>query len=519
MAEIEITSIDINDQEAVARAAKALRDREPNPRIEFLKLTKEDIGNQAGWKCCYFGCLIETTCAADKDDGTIGSAKTGVAAHIYAARRGGPRWNENLTKEQIAHSDNGVWMCAYHGDVIDVFEKEHPPEALCKMRDIRRFGQKMTILDVRVGRFVKRNGVEWLDDIVRKHWPELDPAKIAQDIVILDEIFERQNSLASVSLGAPPPSLLLNTLANAVKTALAQTTAPALQIDLTAILAEREARERSEQIARALDQEQRRRIAQIVMAWAKHLQLNSFLGRSYLFECDVLIGARNPATGEVGDARIWAEASSKVVHTYSVEEGEHLSVSLTHTYNDANNLDWRLDVELDGAGCKVTSTLQITSHVGIPKQYRNVDWHSLEQYAAVLTKLVEGWEPVGYVGLKTESLDPKVSYHASPFEIKAQYALCELKECLKRYKKLEYSHELALEHGLTFIPTHDYFCDELRCEAIRDALEEMAESSNYIPYWYMSLSKPLARVALREIRLSINNFIMTFVSHPISQQI
>jgi hypothetical protein len=46
------------------------------------------------------------------------AAKLGEAAHIRAARPG-PRYDENMTDEQRAHPDNGIWLCASCHTLID----------------------------------------------------------------------------------------------------------------------------------------------------------------------------------------------------------------------------------------------------------------------------------------------------------------------------------------------------------------------------------------------------------------
>ena len=55
--------------------------------------------------------------------------KLGEAAHICAAREGEARWDENLSPEQRAAPENGIWLCANCHTMIDkidgdVFRKE-----------------------------------------------------------------------------------------------------------------------------------------------------------------------------------------------------------------------------------------------------------------------------------------------------------------------------------------------------------------------------------------------------------
>ena len=43
----------------------------------------------------------------------------GVVAHITAAAKGGPRYDANLTSEQRAASDNGIFLCSTCSVMID----------------------------------------------------------------------------------------------------------------------------------------------------------------------------------------------------------------------------------------------------------------------------------------------------------------------------------------------------------------------------------------------------------------
>jgi hypothetical protein len=48
-----------------------------------------------------------------------GSINMGKACHIYSAAPGGPRGRGDRDEEYIRSAANGLWCCAYHGDLID----------------------------------------------------------------------------------------------------------------------------------------------------------------------------------------------------------------------------------------------------------------------------------------------------------------------------------------------------------------------------------------------------------------
>jgi hypothetical protein len=53
-----------------------------------------------------------------------------MAAHICAAARGGPRYEENQTQEQRKSADNGIWMCRLHGAAVDAKDSKYTRELL-----------------------------------------------------------------------------------------------------------------------------------------------------------------------------------------------------------------------------------------------------------------------------------------------------------------------------------------------------------------------------------------------------
>ncbi|HFU4536168.1 TPA: hypothetical protein ACGPBQ_002737 [Yersinia enterocolitica] len=86
-------------------------------RDDFSPKTKQILSDRVGGRCSYPGCGQVTTGPNLHDPAK--KVNTGVAAHITAAAKGGPRFDENLTSEQRSAIENGVWMCEHHGRLID----------------------------------------------------------------------------------------------------------------------------------------------------------------------------------------------------------------------------------------------------------------------------------------------------------------------------------------------------------------------------------------------------------------
>ena len=85
-------------------------------RDNFTKATRDQIGKQAGWHCSRPGCRRLTVGSNSAGDGEI---NIGVAAHICAAARGGPRYDPDMSSEERKSVSNGIWLCETHARLVD----------------------------------------------------------------------------------------------------------------------------------------------------------------------------------------------------------------------------------------------------------------------------------------------------------------------------------------------------------------------------------------------------------------
>lgn len=102
-----------------------------NNRDEFTEKTKLQIAKRAGWLCSDPSCCRSTI--GSNSDGN-GEINLGTAAHICAAAPGGPRYDENMTREQRISPDNGIWMCRLHGTAVDAKDSKFTVELLHKWK-------------------------------------------------------------------------------------------------------------------------------------------------------------------------------------------------------------------------------------------------------------------------------------------------------------------------------------------------------------------------------------------------
>jgi hypothetical protein len=90
---------------------------EDDGRDEFSLSTRDLLAKRSGYICAYPGCKRMTV--AGSDDRKSSLTMTGVAAHITAASKKGPRYDPNMSPEERSSETNGIWTCQIHGKFID----------------------------------------------------------------------------------------------------------------------------------------------------------------------------------------------------------------------------------------------------------------------------------------------------------------------------------------------------------------------------------------------------------------
>ncbi len=122
-------------------------------RDEFLPQTKRALALRASYLCSFPGCQRPTSGPSDESPEAV--SMTGKAAHIHAAAPGGRRYIASMTSEERADISNGIWLCAFHADLIDKDEvtytadllraMKHEHEANCdrRHRDALQSGQSL----------------------------------------------------------------------------------------------------------------------------------------------------------------------------------------------------------------------------------------------------------------------------------------------------------------------------------------------------------------------------------------
>lgn len=104
---------------------------EEEGRDDFSPATRDLLAKRSGYICAYPGCKRMTV--AGSDDRKSGLTMTGVAAHITAASKRGPRYDSDMSSDERASETNGIWTCQIHGKFID----DNPSK--CSIDKLRRW--------------------------------------------------------------------------------------------------------------------------------------------------------------------------------------------------------------------------------------------------------------------------------------------------------------------------------------------------------------------------------------------
>jgi hypothetical protein len=100
-------------------------------RDEFPQTVVRIIGERAAYYCSNPNCRNLTISAHSQ---TNKSLSKGVAAHIFAASPGGPRYNPNQSTGERKSPDNGIWLCHNCSDVVDKDELLYTGELLLEWK-------------------------------------------------------------------------------------------------------------------------------------------------------------------------------------------------------------------------------------------------------------------------------------------------------------------------------------------------------------------------------------------------
>lgn len=96
-------------------------------RDDFPKPIKEILAKRVSYKCSNPNCKKITVGAHSNEERIV---NIGVAAHIYAASAGGPRYSLEMKSEDRKSISNGIWLCQNCAKLIDSDIVKYSPREL-----------------------------------------------------------------------------------------------------------------------------------------------------------------------------------------------------------------------------------------------------------------------------------------------------------------------------------------------------------------------------------------------------
>ncbi|WP_133253113.1 MULTISPECIES: hypothetical protein [Haemophilus] len=104
-----------------------------NKRDDFTSKDKEILAKAVNYRCSNPDCQVLTTTAKSNDHNNI--TNIGQAAHITAASKGGPRYDESLSPKDRASISNGIWLCSNCASLIDREPDKYTAELLKEWKE------------------------------------------------------------------------------------------------------------------------------------------------------------------------------------------------------------------------------------------------------------------------------------------------------------------------------------------------------------------------------------------------
>ena len=114
-------------------------------RDDFKPSTINLLANRVGWKCSNPECRRTTRGAGTEPNEIINIS---VAAHITAAAKGGPRYDNNMTSQERKAYENGIWLCQSCSKLIDSDVQRYSTDKLKKWKEI---SEQMAVLELETG--------------------------------------------------------------------------------------------------------------------------------------------------------------------------------------------------------------------------------------------------------------------------------------------------------------------------------------------------------------------------------
>jgi hypothetical protein len=111
-------------------------------RDDFTQPTIQLLAKRAGFRCSNPDCRRPTSGPGAGQ----AAVNLGVAAHITAASRRGPRFDELLPGEARTSADNGIWLCQQCSRLVDADASGH---SVATLQEWKAFAEAAALIEMR----------------------------------------------------------------------------------------------------------------------------------------------------------------------------------------------------------------------------------------------------------------------------------------------------------------------------------------------------------------------------------
>ncbi len=167
-------------------------------RDDFSKPTKEILAKRVGFKCSNPNCKKPTVGSHSIGTKTV---NIGVASHICAASKDGPRFSEKMTSDERKSLENAIWLCQNCAKLIDSDISKFSEENLLKWKSQAEQESLLVI--------VKNNSIDSKSNlsenkikVYEKLYYEICEANsIVQQLISANDIFQNEKREIAISIG------------------------------------------------------------------------------------------------------------------------------------------------------------------------------------------------------------------------------------------------------------------------------------------------------------------------------
>jgi hypothetical protein len=111
-------------------------------RDDFSPEVKDILARRVGTACSNPNCR-QSTSGPQEDPKKV--LNIGVAAHITAASRKGPRYDDKLTADERTSVENGIWLCQNCGKLVDNDALRYPTDLLRRWKQLSEEAARLSI--------------------------------------------------------------------------------------------------------------------------------------------------------------------------------------------------------------------------------------------------------------------------------------------------------------------------------------------------------------------------------------